>query len=136
MKRFILASLALFFVALAWNGLVHLVLLKGADAAVEGLFRDDLGERWWLSLLLTLGLVSLFVAGYARFSRSGTLGESVTFGLFFGLLVVLLVDVNQYLLYPLPASLVAKWSFFGLLEFLLYGLLVRWLYPVASESEA
>jgi hypothetical protein len=40
----------------------------------------------------------------------------------------LLVDVNQYVLYPLPASVVVQWFVAGALELVLYGILVTRLY--------
>ena len=50
------------------------------------------------------------------------------YGISFGVLAVLLVDVNQYILYPLSLSIVIKWMIFGILEFTLYGFLVSMIY--------
>lgn len=133
-RRFLGSTALLFIVALVWNGFVHLVVLRGAEEAARPLFRSDVGRWWWLSLLQTLALIAIFVLGYARLRRTGSLREALGFGLFVGLIAVLLVDVNQFVLYPLPAGLVAGWALFGLLEFLLYGLLVRWLYSVRRQG--
>jgi hypothetical protein len=42
-------------------------------------------------------------------------------GVWFAILVGFLVNLNQYVLYPLPASLVFVWFCFGLIEFCIYG---------------
>ena len=45
LHRFVLAALTLCVVALVWNALVHLVLLREANAAVEPLRRPDFEDR-------------------------------------------------------------------------------------------
>jgi hypothetical protein len=134
--RFALAVGILFVLSLVWNGLVHLVILRKANEAVQHLRRTDLPGGMGWSLLLT-GLVSvLFVWGYVRTARSGTLREGLGYGLFIGLLVALLVDVNQFVLYPLPASLVLKWFAGGVLEFTFYGAVVSLIRRESTKSPA
>lgn len=130
-RRFLLASAVLLFVALVWNAFVHLVVLRAANASVQHLRRPDLADRMWLSLVLTAGIVMLFVWGYGRFARDGSLREGLTWGLYFALLAGLLVDLNQYLLFPIPGRVALQWFAGGLLEFLLYGVLVTKLAPPA-----
>ena len=128
-RRFVFASLALFTVALIWNAFVHLVVLRQANAAVAHLHRPDLSDKLWLSLLLTLALSGLIVAGYAAFARTGSLREGLGYGIFLALLAGLLVDLNQYILYPIPATVALLWFLGGLLEFSLYGVLLSRLFP-------
>jgi hypothetical protein len=128
-RRFVLASAVLFVVALVWNAFVHLVVLRAANASVAHLRRPDLQDTMWLSLLLTAGIVMLFVWGYGRFARDGSLREGLVWGLFFALLAGLLVDLNQYVLFPIPGVVALQWFAGGLLEFLLYGALVTRLAP-------
>lgn len=133
-KRFALACSVLFVVALVWNGLLHLVLLRGVEAAVRHLYRPDLGDRMGLSLLLTACLVLLFVWGYGRFARNGTIREGVVYGAFFGLLAGVLVDFNQYLVFPIPGRLALLWFAGGLAEFIVYGVIVSRILRVSGEA--
>jgi hypothetical protein len=120
-SRYLLAVAALFVVAILWNGFVHVVLLRGVDASVQHLFRADLKEKMWLSVVQTAAIVAVFVYGYVRFRRGDGSIEGLKYGLFFGILTGLLVDLNQYVLYPIPLSVAAIWFAFGLAEFTLYG---------------
>jgi hypothetical protein len=79
LARFALAASSLFVLSLAWNGLLHLVILRRANEAV-------------------------------------------------------LVDVNQFLLYPLPAGLVLKWFVGGVLEFTFYGAVVSLVWRPETKS--
>jgi hypothetical protein len=134
-KHFIRTTVVLFVTALLWNGALHTYLLHDLNQAVQTFWRADLGNYMWLSLLMTLGIICLFVWGYARMARRGSLKEGVTYGLAFALLVGLLVDLNQYILYPLPADTVLAWFAAGILEFVLYGIITSCLYPVTDKRD-
>jgi len=133
-KRFVLACAVLFVLAIAWNGLVHLVLLRGPNALVRQLYRPDLADRMWLSLLVTAGMVVVFVWGYGRFARVGSVREAIGYGAFFAIVAGVLVDLNQYVLYPIPGWLAFVWFLGGLAEFIVYGLIVSRLYPPVGRA--
>lgn len=132
-RRFFLASVVIFAVGMAWGALFHLVLLREANAAVAHLVRPDMAGKMWMSILAMAGFVCLFVLGYGRFARKGTVGEGMVYGLFFAAVAGLLVDVNQYVLYPIPGSLAWTWFASGVVEFCAYGAVVSRLYPVARK---
>ena len=133
-KRFFIATIAIFVFALIWNGIVHLVLLREADSILNLIGRQEPQRNMFLSMLVTAILVILFVWSYTRFARRGDLRDGLTHGLFFGLLAGTLVDLNQYVLYPIPASLAITWFAFGLIEFCIYGVLVSILYPTKDKK--
>jgi len=127
-KRFVITSGVLFLVAIVWNAFLHLVVLRAANASVQHLRRPDLAEKAWLSLLLTAGIVLVFVWGYGGFARNGSWREGVGYGVFFAVIAGLLVDLNQYILFPIPAVVAAQWFLGGLVEFSLYGIIASRLY--------
>lgn len=130
LKRLVITSGAIFLFALLWNGLVHLVILAEANSALRPITRPAAERSLGLALFITATLAFLFAWSYARFARPGGMKAGLLHGLFFALLAGILVDLNQYLMYPLPASLAAKWFVFGAIEFCVYGLLAAWLYPI------
>ena len=81
-----------------------------------------------IALALTLGIAIIFVWSFNQWAREGSIKEGLLHGAFFAVLAGLFVDLNQYLIYPLPASLIIKWFVFGAMEFLCYGLIVGVLY--------
>lgn len=135
-SRLITTSVAVFVFALLWNSVVHGVILREANAVLEGITRASGDRNMALALLLTAGLAFLFVWSYARVARRGTVREGLVHGLFFAALAGLLVNLNQYILYPVPASLALTWFIFGVFEFCGYGILTSWLYPVRKRERA
>jgi hypothetical protein len=128
-RKYVIACLVLTAVALVWNGFLHLIVLRAVDARVRHLFRPDLGSRVAESVLLTVAITALFVLGYSRYSQSGRALEGAQYGFFFGVLAGVLVDANQYILYPIPGDVALLWFCGGLLEFTIYGVIVSRLIP-------
>lgn len=128
--RLVTTSVVVFVFALAWNSLVHGLILREANGAIADITRPASDRPMGLALLLTAGLAFLFVWSYAYATRQGGWKAGLRHGLFFAAIAGLLVNLNQYVVYPLPASLVFTWFLFGVLEFCGYGILTSWLYPI------
>jgi len=122
--RLLIAAMLSFVFSIFYNGLVHLVILGTANKQVESLRRVDFSSKAWISLLATFAVLVIFTAIYSLFvSEKGT-KRGLLFGFCFGLFIAIIVDINQYVLYPLPFSLVARWALFGIIEFSLIGMIV------------
>jgi hypothetical protein len=132
-KWFFLTTIVLLIFALVWNGVIHLVLLREADSILNAIGRHESERSPFLSLLVTVILSMLFVWSYSQYAKRGNIQDGLTHGLFFGILAGVLVDLNQYVLYPIPASLAITWFIFGLIEFCIYGVIVSILYPIKIE---
>ncbi len=132
-KRYLLAGVILFIFAIAWNAGIHLFVLAEVDASVRHLRRADFGDKLALSFLLTGGIIAIFLAGWIRFFRTGSFREGAYYGFLFGVLAGLLVDLNQYIVYPIPGSVAALWCCSGIMEFTIYGVLAsRVLRPITA----
>ncbi len=122
----VVSVVLVFVVAILWNGLFHLVVIAEQNAMIAGIRRPDMSERMLLSLLITLAMAILFVVSHGKWRRRGTLMESLSHGFFFAVLAGVLVNANQYLVYPIPGLLAGLWFLGGLVEFALYSVTV-WL---------
>lgn len=137
-KRFMISAFVILVFSLAWNSLVHLVILSKASAALVFIARPDSLRPLWLALLATAAVAVLFVWGYRKMAKKGTLDEGLAYGAAFGILAGVLVDLNQYIIYPIPAALAISWFLFGFMEFSICGILVSLIHPVkpaVAESE-
>ena len=122
--RLLIATMLSFVFSIFYNGLVHLVILSTANKQVESLRRVDFSSKVWISLLATFAVLFIFTAIYSLFVSEKSMRRGLFFGFCFGLFIAIMVDINQYVLYPLPFSLVAGWALFGIIEFSLIGLIV------------
>lgn len=129
-KRFALATIVIVLFAVAWNGVVHLLILREADSVLASIGRPESQRSMVLSLLATVLVSILFVWSYSQCARRGDVRDGLVHGLFFGILTGVIVDLNQFVLYPIPASLAFTWFVFGVMEFCVCGILASKLYPI------
>lgn len=122
-RRSTAATAAIVLFALIWNGLVHMVILAEANLALNDVARAPEQRSVVLAVLLTVGIAATFVSSFNLWAGTGRLREGLVHGGIFAVLAGLLVDLNQYVLYPIPGLLALQWFLFGTVEFLGYGLI-------------
>lgn len=127
-KYLIFSTIALFIFAMIWNGVVHTVILKEANLQVASLMRPDMADKMWLSIILTLAIGLLFSLNYLKWCRKYTQSETLGFSVFFTLFMGAVVNLNQYIVYPIPLNLTLTWFAFGIAEFSIYGQIARFVY--------
>jgi hypothetical protein len=81
-------------------------------------------------------VVGVFLWGYVRFVPIPSVREGALYGVYFAVVAGLLVDFNQYILYPIPGHVAAAWFFGGLAEFTIYGVVLSRLVPARSRHAA
>jgi hypothetical protein len=127
-KKYLLASLAVFVVFEALDVIIHTFILGGMYRATAGLWRPDMAQMMWIMLLTTAALSLLFVYIFAKGYEGKGLMEGVRFGLVIGLLLSGVGAFNQYVVYPVPLTLVLWWVVFGVIEFIAAGLVAALVY--------
>ncbi|MBN1823575.1 MAG: hypothetical protein JW803_04585 [Endomicrobiales bacterium] len=131
-KRFVLAALAVFAAIQVTDPLIHGVLLGNAYEATSHLWRPDMMSKMWImllsSFLFSFLLMYVFVKGY----EGKGIMEGVRFGLLVGVFVYVYSVINQYVVYPIPFSLAAKWCVYGLIQFTIFGIVAALIYRPQS----
>lgn len=133
-KRFVLASLAVFAVFQLLDIVIHGVILSGDYRANSGLWRPDMESLMWIMMLASLALSFLFVYIFTRGYEGKGVLEGVRYGLLIGLLMMGIGAVNQYVVYPVPFMLVVKWFIFGMIEFAIAGVVAAFIYRPALKQ--
>lgn len=122
-RRLLAATVMMMVFSVLWNGLVHLVVLEGAERALVALTRPSDQRSFVLALLLTGLLAFVFAWSFATTVRAGVPRPGLVHGLFFAIIAGLLVDFNQFIVYPIPGHLALAWFGFGVVEFCIWGLI-------------
>jgi hypothetical protein len=119
-KRFVMATLAVFAAIFVTDFLIHGVLMKSAYESTASLWRpkEEMKCVWMLlgQLLIAKGFTFLFVKGY----EGRGIGEGLRFGFFVWPLVMGGYFI-QYAVSPLPCSIVFSWVVAVLAQLLVMG---------------
>jgi hypothetical protein len=76
-KRFVLTGGAIVLFGLVWNGIVHGLALREAEAAIAGLIPPAADRSVALALLQTVGVGVMFVVSHAWLVSPSGLGQGL-----------------------------------------------------------
>jgi len=127
-KRFIGASIAVFFAFEIIDAIVHMVILKKAYEALAPLWRPDMMSLVWIfhvgALIMAFLFVYIFIKGY----ENKGIVEGVRYGVIIGLFANIPYGFYEYAMYPLPFCLCLQWFIYGMIEFIICGIIVAVIY--------
>ena len=135
MKRFALASLAVFVVFSVVDGVVNNVLLADLYKQTASVWRpeSEIQGNMWLMWLGTLILAPLFVLIYTKGYEANKpgLGQGVRYGLIVGVLLSAPQCLGWYAVLPIPAVLALWWFAAGMVESVAAGAAAGFIYRPA-----
>ena len=109
-KTFWIGLVAIFIVMQVIGYAVHEVMMADTYAALADIFRprEEMDSMMWMMFLSGAVLLFLFCYIFTKGYESKGVMEGVRYGALMGVFLAL-VNVDQHVIYPLPASVAAIW---------------------------
>ena len=127
-KRFVIASIAVFVIIQAIDWLVHGVLLANWYQEIKGLWRIDMMDYMWLMMLGSLFFSFMFVFIFTKGYEARGVAEGARYGLLIGLLMNVTGMFGAYAMYPIPLGLAMIWLAYGIIELVIAGMITAVIY--------
>lgn len=127
-KRLISAVIAVFIAVEITDTVIHGLILGEKYKTLQSLWRPDMMSKMWLMLINSLLFSILFVYIFSKGYENKGIFEGVRFGILTGFFVYISSVINQYIVYPLPLSLVLQWCILGIIQFVIYGIITALVY--------
>lgn len=127
-KRFILASIVVFVVYEITNWIVHSLILSGVYQRLQSLWRPDMMDKMWIMYVTAFIFSFLFVYIFTKGYEGKGVAEGFRYGLYIGLLMNIAGIFNQYAIYPVPLSLTIQWFIYGMIQFIIIGIVTALIY--------
>ena len=136
-KKFTIASIAVFIFIFIFDLLFHGVYLKSMYEQTASLWRPEEAMKTYI-LWLTLGQIIIsigFVALFTKAFKRGGIAEGVVYGLLLAIIFIgnLLI---WYAVSPYPTNLLINWIIGTLIELILAGIIVAFIYQSKSTAQA
>ena len=131
-RNFILTSIIVFVVYEVVNNIIHVLILSGAYQVLSEVWRPDMMQKMWIMYVTALIFSFLFVYIFSKGYEGRGIQEGIRYGLIIGLLMNVVGMFNQYAVYPLPFGLVIQWFIYGVIQFILCGIVAAALYKPAK----
>ena len=141
-KRFWIAVLAVYIIAQLTGYLIHVVMLGPTYEAegVKEIFRnmEEMNSKMWIIYVTDLVWVFFFTYIFIKGYENKGLLEGLKYGVYIGLFIPFVFAFQSYVVYPLPYSLIFQWFLYGVIQCVIYGMVVAAIYKPKeiSTSEA
>jgi hypothetical protein len=127
-KRYFLAVLAVLVTIIVTNIIIHSFILMDTYSSLKQIWRPDMMDLMWIMYVTDIALAFLFVYIFTKGYENKGILEGVRYGLIMGLLLDGLGAFGQYMIYPIPLSLAAQWFVYGVIRFVILGIIVALVY--------
>ena len=114
-KRFIMASIAVFVAFEVIDAIVHTGILAKTYQTLGPVWRPDMMSKMWIFHIGSLILAFLFTYIFIRGYENKGLIEGVRYGVIIGLFANIPYAFYEYAMFPLPLSLCLPWVVFGVI---------------------
>jgi hypothetical protein len=127
-KKFSITFVVLYILGGILNYIVHNVLLSDTYQAITGIWRTDMDKYMWVQMVTALFLTFFFIYIFAKGREGKGWMEGLRYGLVIWAFLAIPSIYGQFMVYPLPYSLILKWLFADLVIMIIYGITVSFLY--------
>ena len=138
-KKFWIAVVVVFIILEVTSYIIHGVILASTYGSeeVKGIFRsmEEMEAKMWIMWITDLIWAYFFTFIFVKGYENKGIMEGLKYGIYMGLFVSLVFSYQSYVVYPLPYSLVFQWFIYGLIQSIVFGLVVASIYkPKPAES--
>jgi len=127
-KRYFLAVIAVLATIVVTNIIIHSFILMDTYTSLKQIWRPDMMNFIWIMYITDIILAFLFVYIFVKGYENKGMLEGIRFGFIMGLLLDGLSASGQFLVYPIPFSLAAQWFIYGIIRFVILGIIVALVY--------
>jgi hypothetical protein len=131
-KNFIFTSVIVFVAFQVMNFVIHSLILMKAYQALENVWRPDMMQKMWIIYVTSLIFSFLFVYIFSKGYEGKGIAEGVRYGLIIGLLMNVVGMFNQYAVYPIPFGLIIQWFIYGIIQYIICGIVAAALFKPAK----
>jgi hypothetical protein len=127
-KKFFLAAISVFITYEILDWIIHSLILGSKYMEIQHLWRPDMMDKMWIMYVTAFIFSFLFIFIFTKGYEGKGVAEGARYGLYIGLLMNIVGIFNQYAMYPIPLGLTLQWFFYGMIQFIIIGIVAASVY--------
>ena len=139
-KKLWMGFAAVFIVTILTNFLIHQVLLGGLyrSASMSALMRPEAEGQanLWIHSVTAAVIAFFFTLIFSKGYEGKGIGEGVRFGFYVGMLMSIPMAYDTYAEMPIPYSLALQWFIYGVVQFVILGVVVAMVFGKSAAAPA
>jgi hypothetical protein len=129
-KKFWIAFIVVFIAMGILSFLTHGIILSSAyqSDAMKNIWRPDMMSKMWIYYLVYIFVSFFFVLIYSKWQKGKGIIEGIQYGVYTGFLMSVPMAYSTYAMIPLPYAVAVQWLIYGLIQYIIMGILVSLIY--------
>ena len=136
MKKLLIGTVAVFVFFELYEFLVHGVILKSTYESLSSLWRPDMMDKMYVIHIIALITAFFFTLIFDKGREGKGVMEGVRYGFYMGMILAVGMAYGSYSMYPIPYSLALQWFLYGLVEYVIAGVVVAYVYQMKDAAPA
>jgi hypothetical protein len=129
-KNFWISFVVIFIAMSVLSLIIHSVILGPVyqSDAMKNIWRTDMMSKMWIYYLVCLFISFFFVLIYSKWQKGKGMSEGIQYGVYTGFLMSVPMAYSTYAMIPLPYSVAAQWFIYGMIQYIILGIIVSLVY--------
>lgn len=137
MNKKVWVGFAAVFVGMAVTDyLIHGVILSSMyeSEPLKNLWRPDMMNKMWIFYVTYVIMSFFFTLIFSKGYEGKGIPEGVRYGLYVGFLMATPMAYASYVMYPIPYSLAMQWFIYGMVQYIILGIIVAVVFGKKSTT--
>jgi hypothetical protein len=135
-KKVLLGCAAVFITVQILDFLFHGVLLASTYASLTSLWRPDMESKMWIMYVVSLVGSFFFSFIFSKGYESKGIGEGLRYGFYIGVWMSMGFAYGTYAMIAIPYSLALQWFIFGVIEYMIAGVVIALVFGTKTKEAA
>jgi len=127
-KKVMIGAIAVYVWVAVWEMIVNNAFLMGDYMATAHLWRPEAEIKIWLFFIVYIFMAYFLSVIFSKGYEGKGASEGARFGLYVGLLLATPMAYGTYAVMPIPYALALKWFCFGIIEYIVAGVILAMVY--------
>ncbi len=135
-KKFWLGFVAVFVTSEVLNFIINGVLMMPDYKATQNVWRPDMMSMMWVFHVLMLVGAFFFTFIFSKGYEGKGMMEGIRYGLYIGIWMSMGMAYGTYAMIVIPYSLALKWFLFGIVQYVIMGIVAAMVYGKKAAAAA
>jgi hypothetical protein len=128
MKKVLIGFVVVFVAMIILSFIVDGLILRSTYESVQNVWRPDMQSKMWIYYVLMVVGAFFFSFIFSKGYEGKGILEGVRYGLYIGIWLSINMAYGSYAMIAIPYSLALQWFIYGVIEYVIYGILLAFVF--------
>jgi len=135
-KKFWQGFIAVFIAAEILNFIINGLILMSTYESLKSLWRPDMNSFMWVYHVLMVVGAFFFTFIFSKGYEGKGIAEGIRYGLYIGIWMSMGMAYGTYAMIAIPYSLALQWFIYGIIQYVIMGVVVALVYKAKPKPAA